>query len=124
MNKNVKEGTRPQGGVGAIAILLMLFGGTTIAMNFIAFALSLHDLKWLHVALGVLCGTASLATGIMIWRNAPSACRGYIILCITMIAYWISLASPFTPYTMLGYAFALFILFAGYRYISRNRRVT
>ena len=124
MNDDLKGGTRPQGGLGAIAILLVLFGGSTIAMNILSFAFSFHELKGLNAALGVLCGAAFLATGVMILRSAASACRAYVLSCITTIAYWISFPELFTPYTMPGYAFAMFILFAGYRYISGKQPIT
>ena len=115
--------THPQGGVGAIAVLLIIFGCMTVVMNIISFALPLHDLKLLHVAMGIVCGAVSLSAGIMIWRNSRSARRGYIVFCIAIILYWAFVLGPLTLYAVPGYAIALFLLFAGFRYISQNRRV-
>jgi hypothetical protein len=122
MNDDVNERPPPQAGAGAIATILVLFGGMTIAMNVVAYALSLHDVEWLDTAIGLLCGVAAFSAGIMIRRGAAGARFYYLVFCMTMIAYWVSILELLTLYAIPGFALALLVLIYGYRQISRQRQ--
>ena len=106
-------------GLRSVATILIFLGSVSVVTSIASMTQS-RAISTIQMALATMYGVAAIATGLLLWRRSAGARTAYLLWCVTVLLYVMTVPELIRWPALPGLVAAVGILSWCYRYISRS----